>query len=76
MAKVTITVTDTPDGSVCFDTEPKMALLLERKRKHGVDSLSRGEVYAVIALNHMLTNAKRDMGEGKGKIILPPGIIS
>lgn len=77
MARIVITVTDTPDGGVAFESEPKMAVLLERKKKHGVESLSRGEVYAVIALNHMLQNASRDLQEGKkGKIILPPGIMS
>lgn len=76
MARIVITVTDTPDGSVSFDTDPKMALLLDRKRKHGVGSLSAGEQYAIIALHHMLMTSEQAKKEGKSGIILPPGIMS
>jgi hypothetical protein len=72
MAKVTIVVTDDPiDGSVSFETTPPMGELLERKKQHGATSLSTAEVYAVIALNHMLTHAKSQVKENRGRIITP-----
>lgn len=77
MAKVTITVTDNGDGTVKFDTEPKMAALLDRKRQHGIAALTSGETYAIIALSKMLELANSDVDKERGsKIILPPGIVS
>ncbi|HEX7828673.1 MAG TPA: hypothetical protein VF787_03420 [Thermoanaerobaculia bacterium] len=75
MARVVITVTDNPiDGTVSIVTDPPMQSLLDRKRAFGIKSLSAGEIYSVIAVQHVAEHATSQVPQDraeKSRLILP-----
>lgn len=74
--RITLTITDTPEGAVRIDCDPPASELLELEKSGRLGTATSAAMYALGMCTWAATRSREMRGKESSLIVLPPGVRS